>query len=190
MASLKEIRRNGKIVSYRIRCCVGRDKVGKQVFKSTTWYAPEEATQSKIEKLVHKYADEWEMEVKKEYQNQLQAESKGIPYQVPDEKRQDDFGSFVDEVWIPLHVMSGNNKTATVMFYLNNVKLIKEYFKNVVLQNISAWDIQKFLIYLQTEYISVHGRSLSAKTTHHIYATLNLIFGYAEKQEIIVKNPM
>ena len=28
------------------------------------------------------------------------------------------------------------------------------------------------------------------KTLHHLYNTLNLIFGFAEKQELLVKNPM
>lgn len=46
------------------------------------------------------------------------------------------------------------------------------------------------MTYLRTEHKGRFGRPLAPKTVHHQYNTLNLIFSYAEKQEIIAKNPM
>lgn len=128
--------------------------------------------------------------VRAEYQKEQAAKAQGITYALPPEKRRDDFVSFINDVWLPLQVKSGNNKPATVFFYQRNTKLIIEYFKGAVLQNITPMDIERFLVYLRTDYRSKFNKPLASKTTHHIYATLNLIFGYAEKQEIIAKNPM
>ena len=68
--------------------------------------------------------------------------------------------------------------------------MISEYFNGAVLQEISPIDIQKYLAYLRTEYKGKQGKPLSAKTLRHLYGTLNLIFGYAEQQEMIAHNPM
>ena len=73
---------------------------------------------------------------------------------------------------------------------MHTVNRITEYFKGYTLQAITPPDIQKFLIYLRTEYKSKNGNPLSAKSVRHIYGTLNLIFKYAEEQEMIAKNPM
>ena len=68
--------------------------------------------------------------------------------------------------------------------------IITNYFKGFILQEITPTDIQKYLIFLRTKYKSRLGKPLSPKTIRHQYATLNLIFGYAEKLEMLVRNPM
>ena len=53
-----------------------------------------------------------------------------------------------------------------------------------------AYTIPAEKVYLRTQYKGKLGKPLSPKSLRHQYGTLNLIFGYAEKQEMIVKNPM
>ena len=77
------------------------------------------------------------------------------------------------------------------MFPLYTVaKVITDYFKGCVLQEISPIQIQKYLIYLQTKYKTPQGKPLAPKSVRHHYGTLTNIFGYADKQEMLVKNPM
>lgn len=190
MATISENKKNGKTVSYRFIVCLGRDTQKKQIRRFKTWTPPEDMTPSKARKAAEREADAWEQEVKAEYQKEQEAIAKGQAYTLPPEKRHDDFVSFINDTWLPLQVRSGNNKPATVTFYKNNAKMIMDYFKGAILQNITPMDIQKYLVYLRTEYKSKFGKPLAPKTTHHLYATLNLIFAYAEKQEMIAKNPM
>lgn len=190
MAAISENKKDGRTVSYRFVVCLGRDSQKKQIRRIMTWTPPDGLSPSKSRKAAEKAADMWEQEVKAEYQKEQAAAANGQPYVLPPEKRQDDFVSFINDTWLPLQVRSGNNKPATVTFYKNNAKMIADHFQGAVLQNITPMDIQKYLVYLRTDYKSKFGTPLAPKTTHHLYATLNLIFSYAEKQEMIIKNPM
>ena len=109
---------------------------------------------------------------------------------LPPEKRHDDFVTFVKGNWLTLQIRGGNAKPSTVAFYEYMTKPITEYFQSAVLQEISPADIQRYFIYLRTEHKSKLGKPLSPKSIRHQYVTLNTIFEYAEKQEMISKNPM
>ena len=190
MANIRENKKNGKIISYRFTVCLERDAQGKQVRKYTTWTPPEELTPAKAKKAAERAAESWEETAKAEYQQEKYAAEQEQVSAIPAEKRHDDFASFVNDTWLPLQVRNGSNKPCTVVFYQNNANFIVEHFKGKTLQSITPMDIEKYLVFLRTEYKSKFGKPLSPKTTHHMYATLNLIFGYAERQEVIVKNPM
>ena len=190
MASIKENKKNGKTVSFRFTVCLERDIRGKQIRRYTTWTPPEGLTPSKAKKAAERAADLWEEETKAEYQKEKEAAANGQAYSIPPEKRRDDFVSFVEDTWLPLQVRSGNDKPTTVDFYQHMAKTITNYFNGAVLQEIGPLDIQKYLVYLRTEYKSKLGKPLSPKSLRHQYGTLNLIFGYAERQEMIAKNPM
>ena len=69
-------------------------------------------------------------------------------------------------------------------------KLLLPCFSGSTLQGISSLDIQRCLTFLRTEHKNQHGKPLTPKTLHHLYNTLHLIFGFAEKQELLVKNPI
>lgn len=187
MATIKENKRNGKTVSYRFTVCLERDIRGKQIREYTTWKPDEGLTPSKARKAAERAADAWEQEVRAEYQKKKKL---GQAYTIPAEKRRDDFTAFVNDTWLPLQVRGGNDKPTTVAFYQYMARTITDYFQGAVLQEIGPIDIQKYLVYLRTQYKSKLGKPLSPKSLRHQYATLNLIFGYAEKQEMIVKNPM
>lgn len=187
MANIRENTKNGKVISYRFTACMERDVRGRQIRKYTTWMPPAGLTAAKAKKAAERAADAWEEEVRAEYQKQKE---QGSAYRLPPDKRRDDFLSFVNDTWFVLRVRGENDKPNTVSFYKNMTRMISEYFNGAVLQEISPIDIQKYLAYLRTEYKGKQGKPLSAKTLRHLYGTLNLIFGYAEQQEMIAHNPM
>lgn len=190
MANIRENKRNGKTVSFRFTACLERDAQGKQVRRYTTWTPPEGLTPSRARKAAERAADIWEEEVKAEYQKEKEAKAQGHTYMLPPEKRHDDFVAFIQNIWLPLQVRDGNSKPTTVAFYQHMIKPIVGYFQGTVLQEISPIDVQRYLTYLHTDYKSKLGKPLSPKSLRHQYGTLTKIFGYAEKQEMIAKNPM
>lgn len=187
MANLRENKKSGKIISYRFTVCLERDKHGKQVRKYTTWTPPDGLPPTKARRAAERAAEDWEEEVRTEYQKEKE---QGSAYRLPPEKRHDDFVEFIEQVWLPLEVYGGNRKPTTAVFYGHIAKHITEYFNGMVLQDISPIDIQKYFVYLRTKYRTRQGNPLSAQSLRHQYVTLNSIFSYAEKQEMITKNPM
>lgn len=184
MASIREKSKDGKIVSYQFIVCLGRDDQGKQIRQYTTWTLPKGVGQKTARKEAEKQAALWEESLK-----QYGKEGKPEVVNEPAEHR-DDFITFVEKTWFPLKVEGNDRKEKTVAFYSSILKIIKPYFSGMILQDITAIDIEKYLTYLRTEYKGRFGKPLAPKTVHHHYGTLNLIFGYAEKQELIEKNPM
>ena len=190
MANIRENKRNGKLVSYRFTVCLDRDAQGKQIRRYCTWTPAQGVTPSKARKAAERAADAWEQEVRAEYQKQQEAKEQGRAYSLPPKKRKDDFVAFVTDTWFAVNVCGGDAKPATIAFYEYMSKPITEYFKGAVLQDITPIDIQKYFIYLRTDYKTKAGKPFSAKSLRHQYVTLTAIFGYAEKQEMISKNPM
>lgn len=47
MATVIENKKNGKTVSFKFRAYLGRNEIGKQVNKYTTWFAPDGLTPAK-----------------------------------------------------------------------------------------------------------------------------------------------
>ena len=71
MASITQNQKDGKVVSYKFKACVGRDELGKQIWRCTTWKIPEGMIPSRAEKAAQKAAAVWEKEVREEYQRDL-----------------------------------------------------------------------------------------------------------------------
>ena len=72
MASVTQNKKDSKVLSYKFRACVGRDEFGKQVWKCTTWKAPDGIMPCRAEKMAQKAAAEWERQARDEYQKDLQ----------------------------------------------------------------------------------------------------------------------
>ena len=72
MATVQEKIKGKKIVSFKIKACVGRDENGKRVFRCTTWYPPEGLTNGKARKEIQKVAILWEDEAKQLYLKELE----------------------------------------------------------------------------------------------------------------------
>lgn len=190
MAAIRENKKNNKTVSFRFTICLERDAQGKQVRKYTTWTPPEGLTPAKAKRAAEKAAEQWEQETRAEYQKEQEAIANGRVYQLPPDKRKDDFVGFIENTWLPLQIRGGDNKPSTIAYYEYVAQNIKEYFAGMVMQNISPAFIQKYLVYLRNNFKSKSGKPLSAETLHHHYRVLNMIFSYAERLEMIAKNPM
>jgi integrase len=190
MSAIKENKKNGKIISYKFTVCLERDTNGKQMRRYLTWTPPDGLTPAKAKKAAERAADEWERELKADYQKEKESAAVEQPYQLPHEKRPDDFVSFINDIWFPLHVRGGNCKPTTIAFYKNIAKIISEYFDGCILQEISPIQIQKYLVFLRNDYKTKLGKPLAPKSIRHHYCTLTNIFGYADEQEMIAKNPM
>ena len=76
------------------------------------------------------------------------------------------------------------------MYYADIARYITAYFKGAILQEISPIHIQNYLKHLRIEHEKRTGRPLSGKYLHHHYGALKNIFGYAERNDMIIKNPM
>ena len=183
MASIRENRKSGKVVSYRFTSCLGKDENGKQIRKYTTWKIPKGVSPSKAKRMAEKEAEKWEQELKAEQEAIPVEKQESIPTQI---KLKD----FIDNEWMPLQVRGSDRKPKTIAFYESATKMIKGYFKDIALQEVKPRDIEKYLVYLRTEYVGRFGKPLEAKTIRHHYSALNLIFDYAERQELIDKSPM
>lgn len=182
MASIIPNSRDGKIISYKFKACVGRDDCGKQVVRCTTWKVPAGLVPSKALKAAEKAAAVWEQEAKAAYKKEMHDTE--IRRQQEITKCKTDFVHFVKNMWFPICIEDGEHKPKTISFYNDTVKNITAYFESANLQKITPTEIQKFLIYLRTE------KGFSPRNVHHHYRTLNMIFSYAVRQDILLKNPM
>lgn len=97
MAYIQEKTKKKKVVSFKIKVCLGRDANGKQIFKCWTWYPPDERTPAKARKEAERVADRWE-------------EEPAPPAPV------DTYDTFVNEVWIPLCVRDGSTPTTASLW--------------------------------------------------------------------------
>jgi len=188
MASITQNKKDGKVVSYKFKACVGRDELGKQIWRCTTWKIPEGMIPSRAEKAAQKAAAVWEKEVREEYQRDLLNPERIKEREIA--KKHTEFSKFVLEDWFPVCIEDGNHKHTTVDFYRHTTKRIADYFSGKTIQSITPLDIQKFLIYLRTDYKTKQGKNVSDKTVRHSYCVLVMIFDFAMEQELIQKNPM
>lgn len=117
----------------------------------------------KAGRAAEKAALEWEDAVRAEYKKELEATATRGSYNIPPEKRHDDFNKFVLDVWLPLQIQSGNHKPTSVAFYQYMAKTITDYFSGAILQEIGPLDIQKYLVYLRTEHKSKLGKPYYSK---------------------------
>ena len=167
MASITQNKKDGKVIPYKFKACVGRDEFGKQIFRCTTWKVPDGLIPSRAEKAAQKAAAEWEQKAKDEYKKDLQNPERVREREIT--KARTDFAVFIREVWFPICICDGEHKPTTVDFNRNISNVISNYFSGKAIQTINGTDIQKYLIYLRTEYRTAQGKPLAQKTIRHHY---------------------
>lgn len=182
MASIIPHTKEGKIISYKFKACIGRNEIGKQIFRTYTWKVPNDVTPSKAAKMANKIATDWEQIEKEEYRKDVANPDRVKERDISNTKTE--LAHFIYDIWLPICIDNGERKATTVSFYYITSHNIVTYFKDYILQNISALDVEKFFIYLR---INKH---FTPQTVHHHYRTLKMIFAYAMKQEYLLKNPM
>jgi len=188
MASIKEKFKGGELVSFKFICCVGRDRHGKQVRKCTTWKPTEKVSVSKARKLARKEAQKWEEEVKEEFREEQIREVE--LYYTPPEKRSDEFRWFVEEVWMEIHVFNSDLKPTTQSQYVSLSKKIIEYFDGMILQAISSLQVMQFFSFIKEDFEARTGRTIAPWTLRHYHKILSSIFSFAQRNNMIAKNPM
>ena len=188
MATIYEKTKDKKIISYKFRTCIGRDQKGKQIFKCTTWTPPPELTNAKSRKMAKTVADEWENNLKQSFLSKPPIKQEERTVAVPEAIYT--FDSFVNEVWLPLCVRDGSHRPSTIAMYSHILNVILPQFEGLALQEITAIKITQYLRWLRNDYRTKNGKPLSDKTIKHHYNILRMIFNYAEKQDVINKNPM
>ena len=183
MAMVKENLKGGKVVSYKFTVFLGRDENGKKLSKCMTWYPPADLSAAKIQKSAQLEADIWERTAKERYLQEQEEAHRAITEYT--------FNDFINNVWLPLCVNDGSHRPSTVAFYEYALKIIKPYFADVLLNEVTGITVNEYLNWLRSEYRKPNnGKPLAEKTIKHHYNILSIIFNYAERQEIIVKNPM
>ena len=190
MASLIEVFKDGRIVSYRFSCCVGRDRNGKQLRRSMTWHPPDGLRQSRMRAAAERAAADWEETVRAEYAAELERMSRPDPGYIPPEERRDDFCEYVNNVWYKLYICNGDRKSTTEAYYADLKQYITAYFSGAVLQDITSIQIEEYLQHIRKEHERKKKKPLSDKYLHHQYGALLNIFEYAERHKMIVENPM
>ena len=91
---------------------------------------------------------------------------------------------------MPLRVIGGGLRPSTISMYSFLLKVILPKLGDKRITEITGIDIMKYLQYLRDEYKAPDGRVLSEKSVNHHFNILRNIFNYAEKQEVIQKNPI
>ena len=76
MASIIEKKnKKGETISWRLQCCVGRDEMRNQIWRTKTIPRPEGLTPAREKKEVKRIAEEWEREQKAELQAEEQEDA-------------------------------------------------------------------------------------------------------------------
>ena len=115
MATIRENKSKGKVVSYQFILFLGRDEQGKQMRKYLTWTPPDGLTPAKQRKAAEQAAKQWEKRIREDPRDE-QEEPRNAEYTAPPE-RKDDFVSFVNETWFALFICNGDRKETTTVFY-------------------------------------------------------------------------
>ena len=166
MASITEKVKDGKIVSFKFRACVGRDENGKQVFKCMTWYPAADMTKAKSKKEAAAAADEWEREQKKAFLLE-EEERKTQEAEKIEKMKVLSFGRFVREIWFPLAVDDGEHSPSTIAMYKHILNVILPRFGEMPLQKITGLQITAYLNWLRKDYRTAYGLPLADKTVKH-----------------------
>ena len=172
--------KEGKIISYRLRTCVGRDENYKQVWRTLTIERPEGLTPARERKEVERIADEWERDQKAEYERTRSRIGKD----------KITLANFIKDHWWVDHVQDGTHTPSSIAFFGYMSDDIISYFgERKKLRQIDAEAVKRYIRYLNTEAKTKQGEPYSATTIQHHFATLRNILEYACRFHYIDKDP-
>lgn len=172
--------KSGEVISYRFRCCVGRDDEYKQVWRSVTVPRPEGLTPAREQKEIDRQYDAWSEQVKADYNRS----------HVKEDKNKITLTSFVKNHWWPDHVMDGTHEPKTVDFFAYTSNNILAYFgPRKQLRQIDAEAVKRYIKYLNTEAVTSRGAPYSKSTVQHHFNTLRNIMEYAVRFHYIPVDP-
>lgn len=171
--------KNGNIISYRVRVCVGRDEQYKQVWRTCTLPRPDGLTPAKERKEVERIADAWAEEQKADFEKRGNV----------DDKSKITLADFVKHHWWPDHVNDGQHTPSSVSFYKYMSNDIVDRLGRLKLNQIDAETVKRYIKYLRTEATTKSGAPYSAATVQHHFGTLRNILEYARRMRYIQDDP-
>ena len=180
MATIYPNRKDGKIISVKLKAYLGRDEQGKQIFRCKNWIPDRDMTEKKLLALAEKEAILFEHEAAAQYEEERKAFK-------PNEIL---FNDFVQKVWFPAKINLKEVRPTTIAFHSYILKIVLPYFEGQKLKDITDKHIERYLSYLKNTYRTNQNKPLAPKTIRHHYGTLSLIFEYALKLDYIEKNPL
>lgn len=197
MSTITEKTKNGKVVAFKFLAHVGRDEKGKQHFRTTTWKPPAGMSYAKARKMAEAEAYKWEQELLRgegdlpqgEYATPIHTTCEPVPA-ADTIQEEETFRYFVEQVWMPFKVVGGGLRPSTISMYNFMLKVILPHLGDKRIKEITPIDIMQYLQFLRDEYHAPDGRTLSEKSVKHHFDVLRIIFNYAERQEVIEKNPI
>lgn len=178
MANIQANRKNGKIVSFRFRVFIGRDKTGRQQFKTKVWKPDKDYTEKRLLKLAEAEAALWEREIMQE--DCVPIEEKPVRIR---------FCDFVNNEWLP-SLLKEDCRATTYEFRTYILQTMLPYFGKILLSDIDTQCVCDYMEYLKTDRKNAKGKPLSPQTRKHHHSTLNLILKCAIQKGYISENPM
>lgn len=176
--------KQGKLESFKFRCCVGRDEQYKQVWRTVTIPIDHPRIEGKTEKAMLKELNTMKAE--------FDHEQKAIYAQTHEkvDKTKITFTDFCTEHWWPDHVKDGSHTSSTISFYYNMMQDIVSYFgEKKRLKQIDAEAVKRYITYLNTEARTKDGKLYSKTTIVRHYQTLRNIFNYAIRFDYLKDDP-
>lgn len=171
--------KDGEIIGYRFRACVGRDEHYKQVWRTCTIKRPDGLTPARERKEVERQADTWETAQKEEYSRT----------HTKTDKDKITFADFVKNHWWTDHVMDGTHTPSTISFFRYMSEDLVAYFGKKKLRQIDAEAVKRYIKYLNNEAVTRGGDPYGATTKKHHYDTLRNILEYAKRFHYIDDYP-
>lgn len=170
----------GKIISYKVMVCVGRDEQYKQIWRTRTFKRPEGLTPAKERKEIERQADAWAENQKAEYERT----------HAKTDKSKITLADFIHDHWMKDHILDGEHKPTGITFFEYMSRDIISYFgEKKKLSQIDTESVKRYLKFLNKEARTQKGDPYSAETRVHHYNALRNILGYAKRMHYIKDNP-
>lgn len=174
--------KDGKIISFKFRCCVGRDDQYKQVWRTVTISADDPRldglTPAKLKKTLNTMKAEWDQEQKEEYsKNHSKADKARIT-----------FTAFTREHWMKDHVIPDHTPSSIQFFQYTSDKAVEYFGDKKKLRDIDTEAVKRYLNYLRTTPTDT-GEPFSPTSVKHFFGTLRNILRYAKRLKYIDSDP-
>lgn len=177
--------KQGEVISYRLRACVGRDETTyKQVWRTTTIKRPEGLTPAREKKEVARLADAWELEQKEQYRKDHAKTDRSKA------KQNITLRDFIEKKWIPNHVLNGEHTPSTANFYKHMASDIIDYFGDrIKLSEIDGEIVEQYQIHLRTKAVTKAGKPYSQTSVKRHIETLRNVLRFALAHKYIKQDP-
>lgn len=172
----------GETISYKFRCCVGRDEQYKQVWRTCTILREdprlEGLTPKKLKDELNNIKHEWDKEQKAEYEK---THSRS-------DKAKITLNQFVSEHWMKDHVIPGHTPASIQFFQYTSDKAVEYFGEKKKLREIDTEAVKRYLNFLRTTPTDT-GEPFSATSQKHFFGTLRNILRYAKRLKYIEYDP-